>query len=195
MESDARNSQKGRGLPDRAEPARRGQTIGRLISGLSAGTLLARTISGYVGAHAGWRVMFELAAVIDVALITLVWHYLPHSEPSSDLTYPQLLASLGQLLLLQRPLQEACVLGFPLFAAFNLLWGTLALILARPLRLRQRGRRAIRAGERRGYADVSRYRPLDRSLGRAPGGGRWRGVRTPGTGRRGAPSQGAADDR
>ncbi|HFZ2534589.1 TPA: MFS transporter [Pseudomonas aeruginosa] len=115
-----------------ADPAQRGQTVGRLMSGLFAGTLLARTISGFVGAHAGWRVMFELAAVIDVALIALVWRYLPHTEPGSDLTYPRLLASLGQLLVRQPLLREACVAGFLLFAAFNVLWGTIALMLARP---------------------------------------------------------------
>lgn len=115
-----------------ADPARRGQTVGRLMSGLFAGTLLARTVSGYVGAHGGWRVMFELAAVIDVALIALVWRYLPHTRPGSDLSYPRLLASLGQLLARQPLLREACLAGFLLFAAFNVLWGTLALMLAKP---------------------------------------------------------------
>ncbi|WP_273685679.1 MFS transporter [Pseudomonas aeruginosa] len=114
------------------DPARRGQTVGRLMSGLFAGTLLARTISGYVGAHTSWRVVFELAAAIDVALIALVWRYLPQTEPGSDLSYPKLLASLGQLLARQPLLREACLAGFLLFAAFNVLWGTLALMLARP---------------------------------------------------------------
>lgn len=114
------------------DPARRGQTVGRLMSGLFAGTLLARTLSGYVGAHAGWRAMFVLAAVVDAALIALVWRYLPPTRPSSDLSYPRLLASLGQLLVHQPLLREACLVGFLLFAAFNVLWGSLAMMLARP---------------------------------------------------------------
>ncbi|KVP48746.1 MFS transporter [Burkholderia ubonensis] len=115
-----------------ADPALRGQTVGRLMSGLFAGTLLARTASGYVGAHAGWRAMFMLAAVLDAALIALVWRHLPHTRPDSDLSYPKLLASLGQLLKQQPLLREACLAGFLLFAAFNVLWGSLALMLARP---------------------------------------------------------------
>jgi MFS family permease len=59
-----------------ADPAQRGQTVGRLLSGLFAGTLLARTVSGYVGAHAGWRTMFVLSAVLDAGLIAMVWFHL-----------------------------------------------------------------------------------------------------------------------
>ncbi|MHA6139507.1 MFS transporter [Pseudomonas mohnii] len=112
-----------------ADPARRGHTVGRLMSGLFAGTLLARTVSGYVGAHAGWRTMFVIAAVLDVFLIVLVWLSLPASRPTTDLTYPHLLASLGQLFMQQRLLREACLSGFMLFAAFNVLWGALAILL------------------------------------------------------------------
>ncbi|WP_411571837.1 MFS transporter [Pectobacterium cacticida] len=115
-----------------AAPEQRGQTIGRLMSGLFAGTLLARTLSGYVGAHAGWRTMFVLAALVDVALIGLVWLFLPHTRPGSNLRYPKLLASLGQLFTQQPLLREACLIGFLLFAAFNVLWGSLALMLERP---------------------------------------------------------------
>jgi predicted MFS family arabinose efflux permease len=114
------------------DPARRGQTVGRLMSGLFAGTLLARTVSGYVGAHTGWRTMFVIAAVVDAILIAVIWRYLPRTRPASDLSYPRLLASLGQLLARQPLLREACLVGFLLFAAFNVLWGSLAMMLARP---------------------------------------------------------------
>lgn len=114
------------------DPNQRGHTVGRLMSGLFAGTLLARTLSGYLGAHAGWRAMFELAALIDVLLIGLIWLCLPNTPPASDLSYPKLLASLAELLVRQSVLREACLVGFLLFAAFNVLWGSLALMLAKP---------------------------------------------------------------
>ncbi|WP_051229517.1 MFS transporter [Paludibacterium yongneupense] len=115
-----------------ADPARRGQTVGRLMSGLFAGTLMARTISGFVGAHAGWRAMFLLAALLDMALIALVNYHLPKTPPDSELPYAKLLASLWQLPAQQPLLREACLVGFLLFAAFNVLWGSLAMMLARP---------------------------------------------------------------
>jgi predicted MFS family arabinose efflux permease len=114
------------------DPAQRGQTVGRLLSGLFAGTLLARTVSGYVGAHAGWRMMFVLAAVLNAALIAMVWLHLPRAKSESDLSYARLLASLVELFTGEPLLREACLTGFLLFAAFNVLWGSLALMLARP---------------------------------------------------------------
>lgn len=110
----------------------RGQVMGQLMSGLFAGTLLARTISGFIGAHTSWRTVFELAAMVDIVLIALVWRYLPATKPTSDLSYPQLLSSLGQLLIRHPLLQEACGVGFLLFAAFNVLWSTLAFMLGQP---------------------------------------------------------------
>lgn len=114
------------------DPIRRGHAMGRLMSGLFAGMLLARAVSGYVSAHAGWRAMYVLAAGLDVVVIVLVWRYLPAARPSSDLPYTRLLASLGQLFARQPLLREACLTGFLLFAAFNVMWGSLALMLARP---------------------------------------------------------------
>lgn len=115
-----------------AAPERRGQMVGQLMSGLFAGSLSARTLSGYVGAHAGWRAMFALAALLDGILIVLIWCHLPHTRPGSDLRYGKLLSSLGQLLVRQPLLRESCLTGFLLFAAFNVLWGSLAMMLADP---------------------------------------------------------------
>lgn len=114
------------------DPAQRGQTVGRLLSGLFAGTLLARTVSGYVGAHAGWRSMFLLAAALDLVLIAMVWVHLPRAGAESDLSYVRLLRSLVELFAREPLLREACLTGFLLFGAFNVLWGSLAMMLAGP---------------------------------------------------------------
>ncbi|PQQ38413.1 hypothetical protein C6H68_07275 [Photorhabdus luminescens] len=49
-------------------PEKRGRAVGSLMSGLFAGALLARALSGAVGEHFGWREMFILAALIDICL-------------------------------------------------------------------------------------------------------------------------------
>jgi predicted MFS family arabinose efflux permease len=114
-----------------AAPAERGRVIGTLVSGLSSGLLFARTLSGLVGAHAGWRAMFAIAIVIDVGLMAIVWLGLSETEGKSKLPYPALLASLSTLLRNEPVLRAACVTGFLMFASFSALWSTLAVLLAR----------------------------------------------------------------
>nr|WP_207627429.1 MFS transporter [Photorhabdus tasmaniensis] len=113
-------------------PEKRGRVVGNLMSGLFSGALLARTLSGAVGEHFGWREMFLLAALIDMFLFFLVWFVLPETAAPQTMAYGQLLASLGKLVKQQPLLREAALSGFLLFAAFNTLWGSLALLLSQP---------------------------------------------------------------
>src|SRR5436190_1391851 len=46
-----------------APAAEQGRTIGSILTGVLLGILLARTVSGVVAEHFGWRVMFWLACV------------------------------------------------------------------------------------------------------------------------------------
>jgi predicted MFS family arabinose efflux permease len=114
-----------------ATPAERGRVVGTLVSGLSSGLLFARTLSGLVGAHAGWRAVFVMAVILDAGLMAIVWPGLSESESESKLPYPALLASLCDLLRGEPVLRAACLTGFSISAAFSALWGTLASLLAR----------------------------------------------------------------
>lgn len=115
-----------------AAPERRGRAVGIVLSGMSAGLLLGRTVSGLVGEFAGWRTVFVLAIALNAVLIAIVWRTLPATRPTSELPYPQLLRSLGRLFLEHATLRAACATGFLAFAAFGALWATLAPLLARP---------------------------------------------------------------
>jgi predicted MFS family arabinose efflux permease len=115
-----------------ASPERRGRAVGVLLSGMSAGLLLGRMLSGFVGEYAGWRAVFGLAIILNTLLIAIVWRILPPTRPSSALPYPQLLRSLGRLFLAHSTLRAACITGFLAFGAFSTLWATLAALLAKP---------------------------------------------------------------
>ena len=115
-----------------AAPQTRGSTVGILLSGMSAGLLLGRTLSGFVGELAGWRSVFALAILLNVMLVAIVWRFLPLTKPTTDLSYPQLLRSLWRLFMDQPVLRAACATGFLAFGAFSTLWATLAFLLARP---------------------------------------------------------------
>jgi len=117
-----------------AEPSQRGRVIGSLYTGLLFGILLARTLSGFVSAHFGWRAMFALAAVGSIALGIALWTTLPHVSHGYEpgLTYPRLIASLGRLVVREPQLREACIIGGSLFGSFSAFWTTLVFLLASP---------------------------------------------------------------
>lgn len=112
-----------------APPQERGRALGTVMSGLLIGILLARTVSGYVGALWGWRAVYGLAAMLMVALAFALARMLPRSRPTVTLTYPQLLGSLWTLARTQSILREAALIGALAFGAFSAFWTTLVFLL------------------------------------------------------------------
>jgi predicted MFS family arabinose efflux permease len=119
-------------LSGMATPTARGRIAGTLLSGLSTGLLLARTLSGFIGAHAGWRAVFVMASLVDVALAIIVARSLPAVTSPTSMSYGALIRSLGSLVREERVLRISAATGFLMFAAFSALWTTLAALLVRP---------------------------------------------------------------
>ena len=119
----------GAGLVPAAE---RGRVVGHIMGGLLIGILAARVVSGVVGALAGWRAMFALAAVAMLALALTLSRLLPASAPTSSMRYPELLRSLVTLARREPILQDASVIGALVFLAFSAFWTTLAFRLEWP---------------------------------------------------------------
>ncbi|MBZ9772265.1 MFS transporter [Mesorhizobium sp. CO1-1-8] len=111
---------------------RRGRVIGALLSGMAAGPLLARIVSGLVASSTSWREVFFLAATLDTLLLTCILWALPTTTSTSDLSWSALMRSLVQLLRQSRPLREACFCGATMFGVFSAVWASLASLLARP---------------------------------------------------------------
>lgn len=118
-----------------ANDRQRGKTVGMVMTGLLAGILLSRVVSGAVADWYGWRSMYA-AAALGVLLITLaIWQALPRFTPGSRLSYLALLRSLGQLWLHHRALRRAALAQGLLSVAFSAFWSTLALMLAERFQL------------------------------------------------------------
>ena len=115
-----------------ATPAERGRIVGSLLSGLSAGLLLARMLGGFAGAHAGWKAVFVLASLSDVLLLVIVAKRLPATSSLQTMSYGQLLGSLGSLVKQEGVLRYCAASGLLMFAAFSALWASLAALLAQP---------------------------------------------------------------
>lgn len=112
-----------------AKPEERGRKIGFVMSGLLIGILLSRTLSGFVGAHWGWRAMFYIAAGTMVVIWLLLFLMLPEVEPEYKGTYKSLMVSLGTLIKEQPALRIASVRGALCFACFSAFWTTLTVLM------------------------------------------------------------------
>jgi len=116
-----------------APEADRGRIVGRVMSGLLVGILLSRTVSGYVGAHLGWRTVFAGAAGLMLALAALLAWRLPRNRATFRGTYASLMQSLLTLTRELAPLRRSALVGGLIFAAFSVFWTTLTFYLASPV--------------------------------------------------------------
>jgi predicted MFS family arabinose efflux permease len=109
---------------------RRGQVVGTVMSGLLLGILLARTVSGAVAGLAGWRVVYVMAAALTLAMGVILWFVLPAETERDRIRYGTLLATTVRLFLTERVLRRRAGYGALGFAAFSVLWTTIAFLLA-----------------------------------------------------------------
>jgi len=123
--------------PDLAAPEERGKAIGAVMTGLLSGVLLARTFAGWISelaqhvTHrvASWRVVFVVAAIVSAALVPMISRMLPELPAKSDLTYPQAMRSLWELIREEPLLRESCLMGGLCFGAFSAFWNTFAFVM------------------------------------------------------------------
>ncbi len=113
-------------------PARRGQVVGTVMSGLLIGILVARTVSGLVAQVAGWRTVYWVAATCMFSLAIVLNRRLPRYKEHLSLRYPQLLVSVLGIARREPVLRRRAVYGALAFADFSVLWTTLAFLLAGP---------------------------------------------------------------
>ncbi|MGA5217203.1 MFS transporter [Streptomyces cinereoruber] len=121
-------------------PAERGRNIGVVTSGVVAGILGARVVTGALAEAWGWRSVYAVLAVLSLGLAALVLAALPPEErPGPPAGYRQVVVSLGGLFG-QRAFLTRGLVAFFLFASFGTLWSGLALPLAdAPWRLSESG--------------------------------------------------------
>jgi predicted MFS family arabinose efflux permease len=115
-----------------AEPENRGKTVGLVMSGLLIGILLSRTVSGFVGAHFGWRAMFIIAAALMLVIWLLIFLLLPEVEAEYTGNYGELMRSMIDLFKAEPKLRLAAFRGAFCFACFGAFWTTLTFLLKEP---------------------------------------------------------------
>src|SRR5471030_547246 len=115
-----------------SKEATRGQTVGKVVSGLLMGIMLARPAASLVAAHSSWHVVFGGAAVIILALTAVLRGKLPQRVPTAPMAYPKLIASLWTLFANTPVLRRRAAYHAGLFGSFSLFWTVTPMMLASP---------------------------------------------------------------
>ncbi len=108
----------------------RGRVVGTVMSGLLLGILLARTVSGLIAEAAGWRAVYVTAGVMVVVLTMVLARQMPAEGKRPSLVYSRLLGSVVHLMRTEPLLRLRSVIGALAFATFNVIWTSLAFLLA-----------------------------------------------------------------
>lgn len=112
-----------------AVPEKRGATIGMVMAGVLSGILFSRTLSGFVGEHAGWREMFWIGVPLALFAGMLMFFALPNHRSTSHMRYHTAIRSLAKIWKKHSALRIAALTQAALFAAFTAFWTILALYL------------------------------------------------------------------
>ncbi|MCD5996116.1 MFS transporter [Pseudomonas sp. CDFA 602] len=120
-----------------ATPSQRGEAVGTVTSAIVLGILLARLASGVIADMAGWRAVYFVSSGLMLTLAAVLWKVAPATvSPRQRPSYPSLIKSLFDLFKTERLLWVRGLLGLLTFAAFSMLWTSMALPLsASPLSL------------------------------------------------------------
>lgn len=119
-----------------AEESSRGRVVGTVMSGLLMGILLARTVAGLLSQFFGWRAVFGIGAGATLLILFILARELPRlpaqTQRMTRRAYLALIASPWVLMREEATLRRRALYGALSFAAFSVLWTSIAFLLARP---------------------------------------------------------------
>ena len=105
-----------------APPEQRGALVGKVMSGLLLGILLARTVSSLVAEVWGWRAIYFISAALMIGLAVLLHRMLPVRSPDHTAGYRSLLRSVGTLARQEPALRRRALTQATMFGAFTAFW-------------------------------------------------------------------------
>lgn len=114
-----------------AEPARRGQAIGTVTSGIVMGILSARVVAGLLSDLGGWRAVYMVSACLSAVLALALAHLLPRRGSASFAgSYFAVVRSIPRLFVEDPVLRLRGMLALLIFATFSTFWTALVLPLS-----------------------------------------------------------------
>lgn len=108
-----------------------GKYVGKVMSGLLIGIMIARPLSIGIADWFGWRMVFLFSLIVLVVILLLIIKFLPDYEvvSTSNMRYQNLIASMVKLLIHTSSLQQRAFYHACLFATFSLYWTVIPILL------------------------------------------------------------------
>jgi predicted MFS family arabinose efflux permease len=103
-----------------------GRYVGRVMSGLLLGILLARTVASFVAEVAGWRTIFLISAGLTVVLAVVLHRLLPLRRPDHTTGYRSLLVTVARLARDEPVLRRLALCQATMFGTFTAFWTAIA---------------------------------------------------------------------
>ena len=110
----------------------RGYNVGKVVSGLLLGIMVARPAASLIADHGGWHLVFGLASLAILMLAFVLRSRLPQRVPAHQLGYGRLIGSLWTLFATTPVLRRRAAYQAGLFGSFSLFWTVTPLVLASP---------------------------------------------------------------
>ena len=111
-------------------PQHKARDMGIVLGGLLTGVLSSRVISGFIGEHFGWRVMYDIAATLMFVCAGLSFIILPEMKRNFKGSYLGLMASVWAIVKEYPRIRVNSIRGFFAFGSMLAVWSTLAFHVA-----------------------------------------------------------------
>ena len=113
-----------------AHPNHRGRALGTQLTAMFSGILFARIFGGVIAMHLGWRYSYMLSAAMLLMITPVLWVRLPHTQPTSQASYRELLWSIFALLRAHAGIRRAVTIQFMFGICYGGFWAVAAPMLA-----------------------------------------------------------------
>jgi predicted MFS family arabinose efflux permease len=121
-----------------APPDERGSFVGKVMSGLLLGIMLARPVASIITDLWNWQAIFFLSAGLMAALIILLRFKLPKRVPTQNGSYGGIIKSMLTLIKTTSVLRRRSLYHAALFGSFSLFWTVVPLWLSDHFHMTQR---------------------------------------------------------
>ena len=108
----------------------KGRAVGTQLMAMFIGILFARIMGGVIAARYGWRVSYMMSTGLHIALLAALVAWLPHTKPTTQLPYGELLRSIYAIYKKHGNVRRAASIQFLMGICYGGLWAVVAPMMA-----------------------------------------------------------------